>query len=151
MCCSTIGADEFGVPTCARVQATWQTGYPTRSKSRYLRSLLTLRAAKPAKSLISRRTPVLPLSFKIGDNSRTVGLNLRYGIFRLRIEAMSLSAPSKETPSCGCGISRPFWISLKRGTAEHYQIAAPRLQEGLRRWRQSGRYPIPAASFTLCP
>ena len=31
--------------------------------------------------------------FKIGDNSRTVGLNLRYGIFRLRSETMNWAGP----------------------------------------------------------
>jgi len=54
---------------------------------------LTLRAAKPAKLSISRHTPVLRLLFKIGDNSRTVGLNLRYGIFRLRIQTMNRAEP----------------------------------------------------------
>src|SRR5260221_980743 len=97
MWCLTTGVDQFGALTCALVPVIGQTGWPTGDRSRYVRSPLTPRAAKPAKLSISRHTPVLPLSFKIGDNSRTAGLNLRYGIFQLRIEAMSLAAQSRET------------------------------------------------------
>ncbi len=115
---------QFGVPTCLFALVIWQIKCLAISKS-CSRCQWNPPAAKPAKSSIRRLGAVSDRPLRNGANFPTVGLNLRYGIFRLGIDPKIAVPPIAVLANPG---------EQRGGTAATLDLARADFEAGWRRF-----------------